>query len=187
VRPEGLSKFKDSHHRVSNTRPSGLQHNALTTTLQCIIPLLNMPTHWCGKKSDTFFSGKPKYFHQIFGCRLHLQGWSTIKLCYFICSGLLHRLLLNSEDEGEMFLRNAVWVSTEYTIYLRRVEIFTTTAMRTISSLSSLLAWPSSQLLDSLSFLGFGNKSLFWVRSSTLRQPSVTSAGSIILCQGFLP
>jgi predicted Co/Zn/Cd cation transporter (cation efflux family) len=34
VRPEGLGNFKKSPHRVSNPRPSGLQHSALTTTLQ---------------------------------------------------------------------------------------------------------------------------------------------------------
>jgi hypothetical protein len=33
VRPEGLGKFKNSPHRVSNSRPSGLYHRALTTTL----------------------------------------------------------------------------------------------------------------------------------------------------------
>jgi hypothetical protein len=33
VQPEGLGKFKNSPHRVSNPRPSGLKHNALTTTL----------------------------------------------------------------------------------------------------------------------------------------------------------
>jgi hypothetical protein len=33
VRPEGLGKFKNSPHRESNPRPSGLQHSALTTTL----------------------------------------------------------------------------------------------------------------------------------------------------------
>jgi hypothetical protein len=33
VRPEELGKFKNSPHRVSNPRPSGLQHSALTTTL----------------------------------------------------------------------------------------------------------------------------------------------------------
>jgi hypothetical protein len=32
-RPEGLGKFKNSHHRVSNPRPSGLLHSILTTTL----------------------------------------------------------------------------------------------------------------------------------------------------------
>jgi hypothetical protein len=33
VRPEGLGKFKNSPHRESNPRPSGLYHSALTTTL----------------------------------------------------------------------------------------------------------------------------------------------------------
>jgi hypothetical protein len=35
VRPEGLDKLKKMHspHRVSNLRPSGLWHSALTTTL----------------------------------------------------------------------------------------------------------------------------------------------------------
>jgi hypothetical protein len=33
VQPEGLGKFKKSPHRVSNPRPSGLQHSALTSTL----------------------------------------------------------------------------------------------------------------------------------------------------------
>jgi hypothetical protein len=33
VRPEGLGKFKNSPHRVSNQRPSSLKHSALTTTL----------------------------------------------------------------------------------------------------------------------------------------------------------
>jgi hypothetical protein len=32
VRPEGLGKFKNSPHRVSNSRPSGLYNSALTTT-----------------------------------------------------------------------------------------------------------------------------------------------------------
>jgi hypothetical protein len=33
VRPEGLDKFKKSPHLVSNPRPSGLSHRALTSTL----------------------------------------------------------------------------------------------------------------------------------------------------------
>jgi hypothetical protein len=33
VRPEGLGEFKNSPHRVSNPRPSGLQHSAVPTTL----------------------------------------------------------------------------------------------------------------------------------------------------------
>jgi hypothetical protein len=33
MRPEGSGKFKNSPHRVSNSRPSGLKHSALTTTL----------------------------------------------------------------------------------------------------------------------------------------------------------
>jgi hypothetical protein len=33
VRPEGLGKFKNSSHWVSNPRPSSLLHSALTTTL----------------------------------------------------------------------------------------------------------------------------------------------------------
>jgi hypothetical protein len=33
VRPEGLGKFKNSPHRVSNPLPSGLQHSALTSSL----------------------------------------------------------------------------------------------------------------------------------------------------------
>jgi hypothetical protein len=33
VRPEALGNFKKSPHRVSNQRPSGLQHSALTTML----------------------------------------------------------------------------------------------------------------------------------------------------------
>jgi hypothetical protein len=33
VQPEGLGEFKKSPHRVSNPRPSGLCHSALTTTL----------------------------------------------------------------------------------------------------------------------------------------------------------
>jgi hypothetical protein len=35
MRAEGLGKFKNSPHRVSNQRPSGLWHSALTTTLPC--------------------------------------------------------------------------------------------------------------------------------------------------------
>jgi hypothetical protein len=34
VSPEGLGKFKNSPHRVTNLRPSVLSHSALTTTLQ---------------------------------------------------------------------------------------------------------------------------------------------------------
>jgi hypothetical protein len=33
VQPDGLGKFKNSPHRESNPRPSGLWHSALTTTL----------------------------------------------------------------------------------------------------------------------------------------------------------
>jgi hypothetical protein len=33
VWPEGLGKFKNSPHQVSNPLPSGLYHSALTTTL----------------------------------------------------------------------------------------------------------------------------------------------------------
>jgi hypothetical protein len=33
VQPEGLGTFKNSPHRESNPRPSGLYHSALTTTL----------------------------------------------------------------------------------------------------------------------------------------------------------
>jgi hypothetical protein len=33
VQPEGLGKLKNSPHQVSNPRPSGLLHSALTTTL----------------------------------------------------------------------------------------------------------------------------------------------------------
>jgi succinate-acetate transporter protein len=33
VRPEGLGKFKNLPHQVSNPRPSGLKHSALTTIL----------------------------------------------------------------------------------------------------------------------------------------------------------
>jgi hypothetical protein len=33
MRPEGLGKFKNSPHWVSNLRPSGLKRNALTITL----------------------------------------------------------------------------------------------------------------------------------------------------------
>jgi hypothetical protein len=33
VRLQGLDKLKNSLHRVSNSRPSGLEHSALTTTL----------------------------------------------------------------------------------------------------------------------------------------------------------
>jgi hypothetical protein len=33
VRPEGLGKSKNSPHRESNPRPSGLEHSALTTPL----------------------------------------------------------------------------------------------------------------------------------------------------------
>jgi hypothetical protein len=33
VRPEGLGKFKNSLHQVSNPRPSGLKHSALAITL----------------------------------------------------------------------------------------------------------------------------------------------------------
>jgi hypothetical protein len=33
VRPKGLDKFKNSLHRVSNPRSSGLERSALTTTL----------------------------------------------------------------------------------------------------------------------------------------------------------
>jgi hypothetical protein len=33
VRAEGFGKFKNSPHRVSNPRPSGLEHSALITTL----------------------------------------------------------------------------------------------------------------------------------------------------------
>jgi succinate-acetate transporter protein len=33
MRPEGLGKFKNSPHRVSNPGLSGLQHSALTTAL----------------------------------------------------------------------------------------------------------------------------------------------------------
>jgi hypothetical protein len=40
VRPEGLGKFKNSPHRVSNPRPSGLLHSALTTTLPRVPELL---------------------------------------------------------------------------------------------------------------------------------------------------
>jgi hypothetical protein len=36
VRPKGLGKFKNSHHRESNPRPPGLQHSALTTTLPSV-------------------------------------------------------------------------------------------------------------------------------------------------------
>jgi hypothetical protein len=42
VRPEGLGKFNNLPHRVSNQRPSGLWHSALTTTLPCANVLVQM-------------------------------------------------------------------------------------------------------------------------------------------------
>jgi hypothetical protein len=41
VRPEGLDKFKNSPHRASIPRPSGLYHIALTTTLPRIPRIYN--------------------------------------------------------------------------------------------------------------------------------------------------
>jgi hypothetical protein len=44
VRPEGLGKFKNSPHRVSNPHPSGLWHSALTTTLVFFYQLQRLST-----------------------------------------------------------------------------------------------------------------------------------------------
>jgi hypothetical protein len=43
MQSEGLGKFKNSPHGVSNPRPSGLQHSALTTTLpRTLLKIVNI-------------------------------------------------------------------------------------------------------------------------------------------------
>jgi hypothetical protein len=54
VRPEGLGKFKNSPHRESNPRPSGLWHSSLTTTLlrAACCSVRSLCAHVKGKSSD---------------------------------------------------------------------------------------------------------------------------------------
>jgi hypothetical protein len=50
VRSEGLGKFKNSPHRVSNQQPSGLYHSGLTTTLPCapvVVVIIMVMTMLC--------------------------------------------------------------------------------------------------------------------------------------------
>jgi hypothetical protein len=70
-------------------------------------------------------------------CRLHLQCWrisqsryrheASINLCcvcYLLHSSFLYYLFFKTEDGGDMFFRNAVWLSTKYvTLYLRKYNL----------------------------------------------------------------
>jgi hypothetical protein len=87
VRPEGLGKLKKSPHRVSNPRPSGLQHSALTTILPPY-SLINLIYYYlmlnfecnlfnfcgCILKTDYNFNNAPTTFGQS---SIEIRNWST--------------------------------------------------------------------------------------------------------------